>query len=90
MQGRKLIKQLKDAVICFRDKANEIIAWCNRDWEIKLPVGDNSLVAVRASEDKVAIDLSQLGTVTLIACDENQVQATYVLYGYKKTDPPAP
>lgn len=89
MQGKKPIDRLKQAVICFRDKANEIIDWINKDWVVTLPPGDDSPVVVREGDGRVVIDMTFFHQVEVVACDEDGNQATYILYGYKKTVPPA-
>lgn len=83
MEGRTLIKQIKKAAICFRDKANEIIDWCNLPWEVALPDDKFGEAKFNAGANKVTLDLSQLSTLRLSACDpDTGEQKVIVVFGY--------
>lgn len=83
MQGDTPIKELKKAVIVFREKGNEIIKRGNRPWEIKLPDTRLGEAVVKGAKNKVTIDLSKLKTFKAVACDEEGNEGTYLIFGVK-------
>ena len=89
MNGKTTIRELKKAAICFKAKANEIIKWLNRDWDVKMPNEEAKwgTPVFQAADNKVTLDLSSLSYVEVVACDEDGNEATYVLLGYKKPNP---
>lgn len=82
------IKELKKAVICFKEKANEIIKRLNIPWKVKMPEDNNKwgVPEVSYSEKEIVIDLTKLsyfkGTVCVTNADGSQVQKTAFILGY--------
>lgn len=78
------IKELKKAVICFKEKANEIIKRLNIPWKVKMPEDNTKwgTAVVSYSEKEIVIDLTQLNYVIVTACDENLNQKKFMLLGF--------
>lgn len=84
MNNQKIIAKLDKAVICFRKKANELIDRDNIPWKVDMPDDGFGIAQVQYSDKKITIDLSQLNTVTLDACDSvTGVKKTYMFLAFE-------
>lgn len=87
MNGQKIIQRIKKSAICFKKKANEMIDWLNTPWEVTLPDDQFGVGQVTYGENKFTIDLSQLSTIEVTACDPSTGESkTLVLLGYWKNE----
>ncbi len=86
------IKELKDAVIVFKKKGNEIIKRLNIPWKVKMPEDSNlwGTPEVSYSDKEIVIDLSQISYFKATVCvkdDEGNVtQKTAFLLGYIESE----
>lgn len=89
MKNLETIKTIKNAVLCWAAKANEMIERLNLPWQVKNPTEDDGWgnPEFQYSKTKITFDLSQINTVELKACDEDGNEATYILIGIKKPEP---
>lgn len=89
MVGQQFIEKVKSAFMG-RKRANEVIAWVNLPWGVTMPWPPTEwgVPVIRASKTAITIDLSQLKTAELIACDSEGNQHTFVVIGYEKITPP--
>ncbi len=86
MNGLVQIAKNKSAV-CFKKKANELIDRANTNWEVTLPDDQFGVGQVTYGDNKITIDLSQLTTVEVTACDPDTGESrVLVLLGYWKDD----
>lgn len=87
MNGQVIIQKLKKAAICFKHKANEIIDRLNTAWDVTLPDDQFGVGQVTYGNNKITIDLSQLSTIEVTACDPSTGESkTLVLLGYWKNE----
>ncbi len=78
------IRELKKAVIVFKEKGNEIIKRYNIPWKVKMPDENNlwGTPVVSYSEKEIVVDLSRINVIRATACDENGNQRKGVFLGY--------
>lgn len=89
MKGQEAIKKLVNAVICFRDKANEMIDWLNMNWLVDLPDPQCGTAEFIASEGEVRLDLSQVNVVEVGACLPDGTKVIlHVPFAWTTTPPP--
>lgn len=86
MKGQEPVAKLQNAVICFKDKANEIIDWLNMDWLVDLPDPQMGSAEFKASEGEVRLDLSQLNIIELGACKPDGTKVTVHVWGWITED----
>lgn len=86
MTNQVIIKTLKKAAICFKEKANEIITRLNIPWKFKMPDDDSQwgVPVVSYSEKEITIDWTNVSTLELTACDSEGNQVTVVVIGFIK------
>lgn len=86
MNGLVQITQNKSAV-CFKKKANELIDRANTNWEVTLPDDQFGVGQFTYGDNKITLDLSQLNTLEVTACDPVTGESRkLVLFGYWKDE----
>lgn len=87
MTGQVTITPIKSAIV-FQNKGNEIIDSLNRQWTVQLPDTQFGSAEFKAGDKSIILDLTQLSTITFIACDDQGNQVTFTVLGFQGT--PAP
>lgn len=86
MVGLKIIKEIAEAVLMWKDKGNEVIKRLNIPWKATLPDDQFGEIIIRYGDNQITIDASQLKTFDFVACDENGVMKTYTTFGFEKPE----
>lgn len=86
MTGKEDIQEIQQSAFCWREKANEIIKFCNVPWEVKVPDDDGrwGCPEVKYADNKVTIDLSGLTVVEFRGCDDDGNEFKFTCFGFKE------